>query len=76
MSEAMKSINAAMSAKEAAATQISLGKLPFANFLPVILPLIGAFLMVAARIKLGASAVPADGSLVVLGLLCYITAAA
>jgi len=76
MSQAMKSINAAMSAKEAAVPQMGLGKLPFANFLPAILPLVGAFLMVAARIKLGASAAPADFTLIVLALLCYMTAAA
>ena len=76
MSQAMKSINAAMSAKEAAAPQIGLGKLPFANFLPAILPLVGAFLMLAARIKFGASAAPADFTLIVLAVLCYMTAAA
>ncbi|HEU0175653.1 MAG TPA: cytochrome c biogenesis protein CcsA [Blastocatellia bacterium] len=72
----MKSINAAISAKEAAVPHIGLGKLPFANFLPAILPLVGAFLVLAARIKLGASAVPADFTMVVLALLCYMTAAA
>jgi len=72
----MKSINAAMSAKEAAVPQFGLGKLPFANFLPAILPLVGAFLLLAARIKFGASAAPADFTLIVLALLCYMTAAA
>src|SRR5215471_6891932 len=76
MSQAMKSINATMSAKEAAVPQIGLGKLPFANFLPAILPLVGAFLLLAARIKFGASAAPADFTLIVLALLCYMTAAA
>jgi len=76
MSQAMKSINAAMGAKEAAAPQTGLGKLPFANFLPAILPLVGALLVLAARIKFGASVTPADGTLVVLGLLSYIFAAA
>ncbi|HKQ78685.1 MAG TPA: cytochrome c biogenesis protein CcsA [Blastocatellia bacterium] len=75
MSEAMKSINAAMSAKEATVPQIGLGKLPFANFLPAILPLVGAFLMVAARIKFGASVVPADFTMIVLAVFCYLTAA-
>jgi ABC-type transport system involved in cytochrome c biogenesis permease subunit len=72
----MKSINAAMSAKEAAVPQFGLGKLPFANFLPAILPLVGAFLLLAARIKFGAAAAPADFTLIVLALLCYMTAAA
>src|SRR5262245_8726874 len=76
MSQAMKSINAAMSAKEAAVPQFGLGKLPFANFLPAILPLLGAFLLLAARITLGASAAPADFTLIVLALLCYMMAAA
>src|SRR5262245_18133753 len=76
MSQAMKSINAAISAKEAAVPQIGLGNLPFANFLPAILPLIGAFLMVAARIKFGAAAAPADFTLIFLAVLCYLTAAA
>jgi ABC-type transport system involved in cytochrome c biogenesis permease subunit len=44
--------------------------------LPAILPLIGAALMLTARIKLGATAVPQDGTLVVLAVLCYIIAAA
>src|SRR5262245_16956991 len=76
MSEAMKSINAAMRANEATVPQIGLGKFPFTNFLPAILPLVGAFLLAAVRIKFGASAVPADFTLVVLAVLCYITAAA
>ncbi len=76
MSQAMKSINAAMGAKEAAAPQVGLGKLPLANFMPAILPLVGALLVLAARIKFGPSVTPADGTLVVLGLLSYIFAAA
>src|SRR5262245_19121190 len=76
MSQAMKSINAAMGAKEAAAPQTGLGKLPYANLLPAILPLVGALLVLAARIKFGASVTPADGTLVVLALLSYIFAAA
>jgi cytochrome c-type biogenesis protein CcsB len=74
MSQAMKSINAAMGAKEAAVPQIGLGNLPLANFLPAILPFVGAFLLLAARIKFGASAAPADFSLIVLAALCYMTA--
>jgi len=76
MSQAMKSINAAMSAKEAPVPQFGLGKLPFANFLPAILPLVGSFLLLAARIKLGPSAAPADFTMIVFALLCYMTAAA
>jgi cytochrome c-type biogenesis protein CcsB len=76
MSEAIKSINAAMGASEKTAPTFDPRKSSIANFLPAILPLVGAFLMLAARIKLGASAVPADFTLVVLAALCYITAAA
>src|SRR5262245_3479418 len=77
MSQAIKSINAAISAKDAATSrQGGFGRLPFADFLPAILPLVGAFLMMGARIKFGASATPADGTLVVLALLSYIFAAA
>jgi ABC-type transport system involved in cytochrome c biogenesis permease subunit len=75
MSQAIKSINEAIGATQTVA-QAGPRKSLITNFLPAILPLIGAFLMLAARIKLGASAVPADGALVVLALLCYITAAA
>ncbi len=77
MSEAIKSINATISAKEAAGGRpVGLGGFPLANFLPAILPLVGALLLLGARIKFGPSATPADGTLVVLGLLCYIFAAA
>jgi ABC-type transport system involved in cytochrome c biogenesis permease subunit len=76
MSEAIKSINAAMGAAESAAPAFDPRKSSIKNFLPAILPLVGAFLMLGARIKLGASAVPADFSLIVLAVLCYITAAA
>lgn len=65
-----------MGAKEAVVPQLSLGNLPIAKFLPAILPLVGALLMLGARIEFGASAVPADFSLIVLAVLCYMTAAA
>ncbi|HEU0185611.1 MAG TPA: cytochrome c biogenesis protein CcsA [Blastocatellia bacterium] len=76
MGQAIKSINAAMSATEAAAPQIGLGKFPFANFLPAILPVAGALLILVARIKVGGSALPSDGRMVIWALLCYIFAAA
>lgn len=75
MGQATKSINAAMNAP-ASVAGIDLQRFSVFNYLPAILPIIGAALMVTARIKLGASAVPADGTLVILALLCYITAAA
>jgi ABC-type transport system involved in cytochrome c biogenesis permease subunit len=75
MSQATKSINAAINAS-APAPEIELGRLSILSYLPAILPLIGAVLMVIARVKLGATAVPPDGTLIVLAVLCYITAAA
>ncbi len=65
-----------MNTTTTAAPGIDLQQFSIINYLPAILPLIGAALMVTARIKLGASAVPNDGTLIVLALLCYITAAA
>src|SRR5262245_2070920 len=76
MSEAIKSINAAIGASDKTTQSFDPRKSLIMNFLPALLPLIGAFLMLAARIKGGASAVPADFTLVVLAALCYITAAA
>jgi cytochrome c-type biogenesis protein CcsB len=72
----MKSINAAMSASEAALSPADWRKLSMTSYLPAILPLIGAFLVLGVRIKYGASAVPVDGTLIVLALLSYIFAAA
>jgi len=72
MAEAIKSINASM----AAATKNEPRQSSIYNYLPALLPLIGAFLVVAARIKFGASAVPNDGALVVLAVLCYLISAA
>ncbi len=72
MSQAMKSINATMPATP----EIGMGQTSITNYLPAILPLLGAALMVTARIKLGATAVPNDGTLIVLALLSYIMAAA
>lgn len=72
MAEAIKSINASM----AAATGSEPRQSTLVNYLPALLPLIGAFLVLAARIKFGASAVPNDGALIVLAVLSYLIAAA
>ncbi|MBP6823127.1 MAG: cytochrome c biogenesis protein CcsA, partial [Acidobacteria bacterium] len=71
MAQAANAINsmAAATGKESPRSSIS-------NYLPALLPLIGAFLILAVRIKFGASAVPNDGALVVLAVLCYLIAAA
>ncbi|NBO66244.1 MAG: hypothetical protein EBU88_15615, partial [Acidobacteria bacterium] len=71
MSQAIKSMNQSFPTT----TGNSPGGLTVASYLPAALPLIGAALMVAARIKMGAGAVPNDGTLIVLALLCYIIAA-
>jgi ABC-type transport system involved in cytochrome c biogenesis permease subunit len=76
MSQATKSINAVINTSSAAGAGIDYKRFPIIGYLPAILPIIGAALMVTARIKYGASAVPADGPLVVLAVLCYIIAAA
>lgn len=75
MSQAMKSMNPALGAT-GSADPLTGGGFSLASYLPALLPIIGAALMVTARIKLGASAVPNDGALIVLALLCYIIAAA
>ncbi len=70
MSQAMKTISPTLERPAIG------GRFEFAGYLPAILPLIGAALLVTARIKAGPSAVPNDGTLVVLALLSYIIAAA
>lgn len=69
MSEAIKSINAS------AAAHIELRRPAILNYLPALLPIVGAVLMLLARIKVGTGFIN-DGSLVVIALLCYIFAAA
>jgi ABC-type transport system involved in cytochrome c biogenesis permease subunit len=71
MAQAIKSLNASMAASGQNAERSSI-----TNYLPALLPLIGAFLVLAARIKFGASAVPDDGALVVLAVLSYLIASA
>ena len=71
MAQAIKSLNASMAASGQTSERSSI-----INYLPALLPLIGAFLLVAARIKFGASAVPNDGALVVLAVLSYLIASA
>lgn len=74
MSQAIKSMDTSIAT---AADKAGGGRsgVSVVNYLPTILPLIGAALMVTARIKLGAGAIPNDGTLIVLALLCYIIAA-
>ena len=72
MSEAIKSMNVPTIVGE----PLGLRRPRWVNYLPALLPVVGAAGLVTARAKLGAGAVPGDGALVVLGLLCYIMAAA
>ncbi|MGE0101698.1 MAG: cytochrome c biogenesis protein CcsA [Blastocatellales bacterium] len=74
MSEAMKSINQTLGSTATGESGWRASSL--ISYLPAILPLIGAALMVTARIRMGAGTVPEDGTLVVLALLCYIISAA
>lgn len=75
MSQAIKSINPGLGTLESQAPSMG-GKGSLSGYLPAILPIIGAGLVTAARVRLGASAVPSDGTLIVLALLSYIIAAA
>ncbi len=72
MAQAIKSLNASIGAAAVGGERRS----SITNYLPALLPLIGAFLLLAARVKFGASAVPADGPLIVLAVLSYLIAAA
>jgi ABC-type transport system involved in cytochrome c biogenesis permease subunit len=74
MSQATRSINETLKVPAPTAPGFLAPLSSIVNFLPAILPIIGAALIVTARIKLGGSAVPTDGPLIILALLCYITA--
>lgn len=74
MSQAIKSINTPLGTATGKVPGLD-GGVSLANYLPSLLPLIGAALMVAARIRLGEGAVPNDGTMIVLSLLCYIISA-
>ena len=72
MGQASNSINVPV----ASSPGFGVGNIKLVRFLPAILPLIGAGLMVAARKKLGPGSMPDDGSLIVIAVLCYISASA
>jgi ABC-type transport system involved in cytochrome c biogenesis permease subunit len=67
MSQAVKTINA---------PQLELQRPAFFNYLPAILPIVGAILMLIARRQVGYGNFIDDGALIVLALLCYIIASA
>jgi len=72
MGQASNSINVPV----ATTPKFGLGGSRIMRFLPAILPLLGALILVATRKKLGPDSVPADGTLIVIAVLCYIAAAA
>lgn len=72
MSQATKSIDISVPA----APQFKVKRFGAFAYLPTILPIIGAMILVTLRKRLGPDATPDDGTLIVIGLLCYITAAA
>jgi ABC-type transport system involved in cytochrome c biogenesis permease subunit len=47
----------------------------FKSYLPTIIPIVGAILMVLLRIQLGGDRFMTDGALMMLALACYLTAA-
>lgn len=71
MAEALNSINASI----AAAAEKESRQNTILNYLPALLPLIGAAIITTMRIKLGAASVPADGALIVLAVLFYMISA-
>jgi ABC-type transport system involved in cytochrome c biogenesis permease subunit len=48
---------------------------PLTSYLPAILSIVGALLMVGLRVKLGGASFISDGALMMLALACYLTAA-
>jgi ABC-type transport system involved in cytochrome c biogenesis permease subunit len=73
MSETLKSINATI---PTAKTVDAKGAGRLIDYLPALLPLLGAALVVTLRIKGGPGAVPSDGTMIVWAVLAYIFAAA
>ena len=72
MAQAIKSLNATIAAEQAAGERQS----SIVNYFPALLPLLGAFLILAVRIKFGPTAVPNDGALIILAVLFYLIASA
>lgn len=70
MSRAIKAINVPT------IPQLELKQAAWLSYLPAFLPIIGAGLLLAQRIQSGPTKFLDDGALIVLALLCYITAAA
>jgi cytochrome c-type biogenesis protein CcsB len=71
MSQAIKTINVPVAAPELTAPRWGI-----TNYLPALVPLAGAFALLAVRKAGGPGATPTDGTLIVWALLAYIFAAA
>ena len=69
MSQAVKTITPA-------APQLDLRRPAILNFLPALLPIVGAIVMLLARRQMGYGNFIDDGALLVIALLCYIFASA
>src|SRR4029453_3669043 len=69
MSEATKSINVQVAPALGSRSALF-------EYLPALLPLVGAAIMVVVRKRLGPGGFPGGGGLIPVGLFCYITAAA
>jgi ABC-type transport system involved in cytochrome c biogenesis permease subunit len=69
MSQAVKTITPS-------APQLDLRRPAIMNFLPALLPIVGAIVMLMARRQMGYGNFIDDGALLVIALLCYIFAAA
>ncbi|HQR34907.1 MAG TPA: cytochrome c biogenesis protein CcsA [Blastocatellia bacterium] len=72
MAQAIKSLNASIAESQTASER----KSSISNYFPALLPLLGAFLILALRIKFGPTAVPNDSALVILAVLGYLIASA
>lgn len=70
MSQAIKTINVP------AAPELTVPRWGITNYFPALLPLVGAFALLAVRKAGGPGATPTDGTLIVWALLAYIFAAA
>ncbi|MBA3442449.1 MAG: cytochrome c biogenesis protein CcsA [Pyrinomonadaceae bacterium] len=56
-------------------SEIELGKSPLWSYLPAVLPIVGAVLMVLMRIQFGGERFISDGALIMIALAGYLTAA-
>ena len=72
MAQAIKSLNASIAASQESGE----GRSPIINYLPALIPLVAAFVLLAVRVSSGPKGFPNDGALAVLAVLSYLIAAA